>query len=75
MADKMSEREEKGLRNLMMGSGYDKKLAEQTLMSHPPEYFSDDILDVWLRTKKVTNKERAERVLAAWGKSLPQEEE
>ena len=59
---------EKGLRNLMKGSGYDKNIAEKTLIDAGPDAFLPDILDIWLNSKRPYDKARAERVLESWGK-------
>ena len=66
MADKMPERQEKGLRNLMKGNGHDKLVAENMLKKHSPDYFSDYILDIWVKGSE-KSKERGKRVLEAWG--------
>ena len=68
MADKMPANQEKGLRNLMKGNGHDKLEAERTLIRYGPDYFSEDILDIWLRGS-VKSQERSKRVLEAWGKT------
>ena len=67
MADKMPANQEKGLRNLMKGNGHDKLEAENALKKHDPDYFSEDILDIWLKGS-VKSQERGRRVLEAWGK-------
>lgn len=68
MADTMPASMEKGLRNLMKGNGHDKLEAENRLKKHDPDYFSEDILDIWLKGS-VKSQERSKRVLEAWGKT------
>ena len=66
MDEKMHENREKGLRNLMKGNGHDKIMAENMLKKHNLDYFTEGILDVWLKGSEKA-RARGLRVLEAWG--------
>ncbi len=75
MTRKPSEAEQKGFKNLMKGTGYDKGLVEKQLIKLNPEDLEPGILNIWLRGKRQSDIERANRVMEAWqanGYTIPE---
>jgi hypothetical protein len=67
MARKLSEAEQKGIKNLMKGAPLDKTKAENMLLEQSPDDLSPDILDPWLKSRSKFDRQRLDRVLEAWG--------